>query len=65
MPGAWRFIGNLAAFHEAYGLKPRLAAEYVNRALLLGGSKDVDKIQDGRLTMDFDETYEAGARGRL
>jgi TonB-dependent receptor len=58
LPGTSQVTWNLAGFYEAYGVKTRLAAEYVSHSLFgLGGSKMLDTIQDDRLTLDLTSSY--------
>jgi TonB-dependent receptor len=59
LPGTSSLTWNLAGFYEAHGLTTRIAAEYVSHSLFgLGGVKQLDTIQDDRLTLDFTSAYQ-------
>jgi TonB-dependent receptor len=59
LPGTSHTTWNLAGFYNKYGLKFRIAAEYVSKELFsLGGSKATDSIQDDRLTLDWSSAYQ-------
>lgn len=49
----------MAGFYDKYGLRFRIAAEYVSKELFsLGGDKAADTIQDDRLTLDWTSSYQ-------
>ena len=69
LPGTSHVTWNLAGFYEKSGLEVRLSGEYVGHSLFglsggLGGAGDreLDTIQDKRLTMDFASSYKVDRR---
>ncbi len=59
LPGTSQLTWNLAGFYEAHGFQARISAEYVSKELFgLGGAKNLDTIQDSRLTADFTASYQ-------
>lgn len=59
LPGTSHVTWNAAGFYEDHGLNLRLAAEYVGASLFsLNGDRTLDTIQDRRLTLDFNSSYQ-------
>jgi TonB-dependent receptor len=59
LPGTSPTTFNVSLFYEAYGLKLRLASQYVGHSLYqVGGSRAYDQFEDHRFTLDWTSSYE-------